>query len=89
MDYKSRKRFEELYLITDEIVNGHDDMNYKFDYKLYRKYKQLKEINKRLQEKIINQHCSGCKCHHQLNDGSISMNHSKSSTNKEKKKKNG
>jgi len=68
MDYISRKRIEELYLITDEILHRDDDINYKYDNKLYQKYKQLKKINKKLQEKIINQHCSGCKCHNQLNE---------------------
>ncbi|CAF4095662.1 unnamed protein product, partial [Rotaria sp. Silwood2] len=63
MESKARKRIEELYQLTSEIVKEYHDMkNYKYDYKLYRKYKQLKQINKRLQEKIINQHCSGCKC---------------------------
>jgi len=90
MDYKSRKHIEELYLITDELINRHDDMNYKYDYKLYKKYKQLKEINKRLQEKIINQHCSGCKCHTQSNvdtEECVPCIDLTSSTNTEKKKK--
>jgi len=89
MDYKSRKHIEELYLITDELINRHDDMNYKYDYKLYKKYKQLKEINKNLQKKIINQHCSGCMCHNQLNenmDESISFIDSKYSTIQENNK---
>ena len=47
-------------------------MNNKYDHKLYKKYKQLKEINKKLQEKLINQHCSGCKCHNQHTDNSPS-----------------
>jgi hypothetical protein len=41
-------------------------MNNKYDHKLYKKYKELKSLNKKLQEKLINQHCSGCKCHNQL-----------------------
>ncbi|CAF3690879.1 unnamed protein product [Rotaria sordida] len=69
MDSKARKRIEELHLLTSEIVKEYHDMkNYKYDYKLYRKYKQLKERNKKLQEKIINQHCSGCKCFIQINE---------------------
>ena len=70
MDHRKRSRMEELYSLTDEIINRQHETNYKYDYKLYRKYKQLKEINRKLQEKIINQHCSGCKCHVQSDDDS-------------------
>jgi len=89
IDRNRRKRIEELYLLTDEILNEQNNHNYKYDYKLYKKYKQLKEINKRLQEKIINQHCSGCKCHTQSNvdtEECVPCIDLTSSTNTEKKK---
>jgi hypothetical protein len=66
-------------------------MTYKYDYKLYRKYKKLKEINKKLQEKIVNQHCSGCKCHVQSNeetDDSVLYIDSKNSPGTENKENN-
>ena len=68
MDYKSQEPIEEVRSLTEQILHGFHDMNYKYDYKLYRKYKQLKEINKQLQKKIINQHCTGCTCHIQIGD---------------------
>lgn len=73
MNYKSREHIEEVRSLTEEILHGFHHMNYKYDYKLYRKYKQLKEINKELQKKIINQHCTGCKCHIQTDEDSIQM----------------
>ena len=63
VDRKARKRIEELFVLTDEIIQTQKDSKKIFDTKLYRKYKQLKETNKKLQEKLIHQHCSGCNCH--------------------------
>ena len=63
LDYHSQKRLEELNVITDEVLKEHGVRDCKYDYKLYRKYKQLKLINRKLQEIIISQHCPGCKCY--------------------------
>jgi hypothetical protein len=69
VDHKARKRIEELFLLTDEIIETQKQTQATYDSRLYRKYKQLKEINKKLQEKLIHQHCSGCNCNAQPGGG--------------------
>ncbi|UJR25632.1 hypothetical protein I4U23_006984 [Adineta vaga] len=74
IDYRARKRLEELYLLTDELLQEQSTKDDKYDYKLYKKYKRLKEMNRKLQEKIINQHCSGCKCRKRQQSSEIDEN---------------
>lgn len=63
IDYKARKRIEELFLLTDELLRERSHETIRYDKKLYKKYKEMKEINKKLQEKLLDYHCSGCQCH--------------------------
>ena len=67
IDTKARKRIEELYELTDEIINAYNEINEKYVHQIYRKYKQLQEINTKLKEKLNHHHCSGCKCTIQTN----------------------
>jgi len=62
IDIKARQRIEELYELTDEIINAYNEINEKYVNQIYRKYKQLQEINKNLKEKLNHHHCTGCKC---------------------------
>jgi RNase P subunit RPR2 len=62
VDIKARKRVEELYELTDEIINAYNEINEKYVHQIYRKFKQLQEINKKLKEKLTDHHCTGCKC---------------------------
>jgi len=62
IDIKARKRIEQLYELTDEIVNAYDEINEKYIHQIYRKYQQLKEINKNLKDQLNRHHCTGCKC---------------------------
>jgi len=62
VDLKARKRIGELFELTDEIINAYNEVNEKYVSQIYRKYKQLQEINKKLKEKLNQHHCAGCKC---------------------------
>ncbi|CAF3782049.1 unnamed protein product [Rotaria socialis] len=62
IDIKARKRIEELYELTDEIINAYNEVNETYVNKVYRKYKQLQEVNKKLKQQLNHHHCSGCKC---------------------------
>lgn len=68
IDIKARQRIEELYELTDEIINAYNEINEKYVNQIYRKYKQLQEINKNLKEKLNHHHCTGCKCTIQSDD---------------------
>ncbi|CAF0971319.1 unnamed protein product [Adineta steineri] len=65
VDTKARKRIEELYELTDEIINAYNEINDKYINQIYRKYKQLQEVNARLKEQLNSHHCTGCKCTNQ------------------------
>ncbi len=62
IDMKARKRIEELFEITDEIINAYNEINEKYVHQIYRKYKQLQAVNRNLKEKLDHYHCTGCKC---------------------------
>ncbi|CAF1637599.1 unnamed protein product, partial [Rotaria magnacalcarata] len=62
IDIKARKRIEELYELTDEIINAYNEVNETYVNKVYRKYKQLQEVNKKLKQQLNRHHCSGCQC---------------------------
>jgi RNase P subunit RPR2 len=62
IDIKARKRIEQLFEITDEIINAYNEINEKYVNQIYRKYKQLQEVNKNLKEKLHHYHCAGCQC---------------------------
>lgn len=67
IDYKARKRIEELFLLTDELLRERSYETVRYDKKLYKKYKEVKEMNKKLQEKLLDYHCTGCQCRHSSN----------------------
>jgi len=67
IDYKARKRIEELFSLTDEILRERSYETVRYDKKLYKKYKEVKEMNKKLQEKLLDYHCTGCQCRHSSN----------------------
>lgn len=62
VDIKARKRIEELFELTDEIINAYNEINEKYVSQIYRKYEQLKEANKKLKETLHRHHCAGCQC---------------------------
>ena len=62
IDVKARKRIEELYELTDEIINAYNEVNETYVSKIYRKYKQLQDINRNLKKQLSQHHCAGCKC---------------------------
>ena len=62
IDMKARKRIEELFELTDEIINAYNEINDKYVSQIYRKYEQLKEVNKKLQDTLKRHHCTGCQC---------------------------
>ncbi|CAF2854466.1 unnamed protein product [Rotaria sp. Silwood2] len=62
IDTKARKRIEELYELTDEIINAYNDVNDTYSNKVYQKYKQLQQVNKKLKQQLNRHHCPGCKC---------------------------
>jgi len=68
IDIKARKRIEQLYELTDEIISAYNEINEKYVNQIYRKYKQLQKINKNLKEELNQHHCNGCKCNIQSNE---------------------
>ncbi|CAF1196646.1 unnamed protein product [Rotaria sordida] len=62
IDIKARKRVAELYELTDEIINASNEINETYANKIYRKYKQLIAVNKKLKKQLSQYHCPGCKC---------------------------
>ncbi|CAF1179590.1 unnamed protein product [Adineta ricciae] len=62
IDVKARKRIEELYELTDEIINAYNEIDEKYINQIYGKYKRLQDVNKKLKEQLKQHHCAGCKC---------------------------
>ncbi|CAF4583521.1 unnamed protein product, partial [Rotaria sp. Silwood2] len=62
IDIKARKRVAELYELTDEIINASNEINETYANKIYRKYRQLIAVNKKLKKQLSQYHCPGCKC---------------------------
>ena len=62
VDFKARKRIEELFELTDEIINAYNEINEKYVSQIYRKYEQIKDANKKLKETLHRHHCAGCQC---------------------------
>ncbi|MBL8086406.1 MAG: hypothetical protein JNN26_27500, partial [Candidatus Obscuribacter sp.] len=62
IDIKARKRIEELFELTDEIINAYNEINEKYVNQIYRKYEQLKEANRKLKDTLHRHHCAGCQC---------------------------
>ena len=62
VDSKARKRIEELFELTDEIINAYNEINEKYVSQIYRKYEQIKAANKKLKETLQRHHCAGCQC---------------------------
>lgn len=62
IDIKARKRIEELYEITDEIINGYNEINEKYVHHIYEKYQRLKERHRKLLDQLEKHHCHGCRC---------------------------
>lgn len=62
IDVKARKRIEELYELTDEIINAYNEIDEKYVNQIYRKYKRLQNENKKLKQQLAQHHCVGCKC---------------------------
>ena len=68
IDVKARKRIEQLYELTDEIISAYNEINDKYVSQIYRKYENMKELNRQLQRKLASHHCVGCKCNDRLPD---------------------
>ena len=50
IDLKARRRIEDLFELTDEIINAYNEINEKYVQQIYRKYKQLKEKYEKLEK---------------------------------------
>ena len=68
IDVKARKRIEQLYELTDEIISAYNEINDKYVNQIYRKYENMKELNRQLQRQLTSHHCAGCKCTDRLHD---------------------
>ncbi|UJR23277.1 hypothetical protein I4U23_026294 [Adineta vaga] len=83
IDVKARKRIEELYELTDEIINAYNEINEKYINQIYRKYKQLQDVNRKLKEQFNHHHCIGCKCTMQSENNAEVVNDDKSDESSE------
>jgi Mg2+ and Co2+ transporter CorA len=73
IDVKARKRIEQLYELTDEIIDAYNEINEKYVYQIYQKYQQLKETNRHLRLQLDQQRrCRRCRHKRVSNDSETS-----------------